>query len=141
MSTPFELAEPRRRKPTIQLSALIDVVFILMIFVILGANFERLRGMEVDVPRTDTSEAATLGVVVEIPAEGPVRVEGQPVSDLDTLTERLRARRTEARTVTLRADQTVPLQRAMDVFDAARAAGFEGIDLVTRPRSPGRVSP
>lgn len=134
MSDPFD-ASPRRR-PSIQLSALIDVVFILMIFVILGASFDRMRSLQIAVPKSQEGESASPGVLVEVAADGNVRLEGKAIQSPSELTAGLEALREERDSVLLRADRDVPLQRAMDVFDAARSAGFRAVDMVTRPRTP-----
>lgn len=134
MNHPFELEAPRRQAPTIQLSALIDVVFILMIFVILGASFDRLRSMQIALPQSESADASEPGLLIEIPSSGPLRIDGDALPDGADLNALLRARRAKADSVTLRADRDTPLQRAIDVLDAARTAGFEAIDVVTRPK-------
>ena len=134
MSTSFELEGPRRREPTINISALIDVIFILMIFVILGANFDRLRAMGIELPQGHAQAVAPPETVtVVVPIEGPVRIDGREVADADVRSV-LEARRKEASALVLEADKGLALQRAIDLLDAARAAGFTAVSVATRPR-------
>jgi biopolymer transport protein ExbD len=134
VSAPFDLESSRRREPSINISALIDVIFILMIFVILGANFDRLRSMGIELPQGDARAVAPPETVtVVVPVEGPVRIDGRevPASDVRAVLE---ARRAEASALVLEADKGLALQRAIDLLDAARAAGFTAVSVATRPR-------
>jgi len=134
MSPWFELERPSRREPTINLSALIDIIFILMIFVILGAHFDRIRAMGVDIPEGDATGAKAPEVVtVQVPMQGPVLVDGVEVP-ATALIEHLRARRASVPALVLEADRGLALQRAIDLLDAARTAGFTSVSIATRPR-------
>lgn len=134
MSASFDLETTRRREPNINLSALIDVIFILMIFVILGANFDRLRVMGIELPRGDAQAVAPPEtVIVVVPLEGPVRIDGRDVPE-EAIRSALEARRTNASALVIEADQGLALQRAIDLLDAARAAGFSAVSVATRPR-------
>lgn len=134
MTPPFELERPQRREPTVNLSALIDVIFILMIFVILGANFDRLRALGIELPEGDaTATAPPQTVTVVVPLEGPVRVDGVSV-EVGALVKHLRRRREDASALVIEADRGLPLQRAVDLLDAAREAGFLSVSVATRPR-------
>jgi len=131
----LEFDRPRRRDPSINISALIDVIFILMIFVILGASFEQLRAMGVELPEANTDNVAPQQtVVVVVPLDGDIRVDGQAV-DVESIAEVLRQRREDADALVIEADRGLPLQRAIDLLDAARSAGFEAVSIATRPRA------
>ncbi len=130
----FELDGPRRREPTINISALIDVVFILMIFVILGASFERLRALGIQLPQGDSTDAPrSEPIMIVISAEESPLVDGVVVP-MHRLREHLETRRSESDAVVIQADRTLPLQRVIDLLDAARAAGFTAVSVATQPR-------
>lgn len=135
MSPDFEIERPRRREPSINISALIDVIFILMIFVILGASFERLRAMGIELPQGDTENVApTDPVTIIVPVDGPVRIDGRELRG-DEIIAHLRERRREVSSLIIEADRGLPLQRAIDLLDAARTAGFTAVSVATRPRT------
>ena len=54
----MEFDLPRRQVPTINLSALIDIAFILVIFIVLAANFQRIQNVDVKLPRADAEARA-----------------------------------------------------------------------------------
>jgi biopolymer transport protein ExbD len=134
VSAPFEIERPQRREPQINLSALIDVIFILMIFVILGASFERLRAMGIDFPEGDAQAAAPPNTItIVVPLDGPIRIDGRDIPGA-RVTDELKGLRRAADALVIEADKGLPLQRAIDVLDAARAAGFDAVSIATRPR-------
>jgi biopolymer transport protein ExbD len=131
----FELERPHRAEPTINLSALIDVVFILMIFVILGATFDRLRAIGVDLPEsTATAEAPKTPVVIRVTVDGQLFLNEEALS-FDALVPALKEARVKSESLLVQADARVPVQRAVDLLDAARSAGFADASISTLPRS------
>ncbi|MGF1510476.1 MAG: ExbD/TolR family protein [Myxococcota bacterium] len=130
----FELDPPSRSEPTINLSALIDVVFILMIFVILGATFDRVRALDIELPQSDAEAEVDPDLArLQVPANGLLILNDSPVS-LKELPNALEAIKGKASNLVIQADKNTPLQLAVDLLDIARAAGFEGASLSTLPR-------
>jgi biopolymer transport protein ExbD len=130
----FELDPVRREEPSINLSALIDIVFILMIFVILGATFDRVRALQIELPQSDAVAEPDRDLArIRVPAEGPITLNDRPVT-LDALPAALRALTDTADNVVIQADRDTPLQRAVDLLDIARSAGFEAASIATLPR-------
>jgi len=130
----FELERPHRAEPTINLSALIDVVFILMIFVILGATFDRMRAIGVDLPEsTATEQAPETPVVVRVTAGDELFLDDTPL-DFEGLVPALKKARAKSESLVVQADARVPVQRAVDLLDAARSAGFVDASISTLPR-------
>ncbi len=127
----MEFETARRERPQINLSALIDIVFILVIFVVLAANFQRIQGIEVDLPNAaPTDETPAEPVTVTIDAEGTVRV-GAEIVAMDALQAKLQVQRTKKETIVIRAAATVDFEVAVQTLSAARRAGFEGVSIAT----------
>ncbi len=123
----------KRESPTINLSALIDIVFILVIFIVIAANFQRIKDVQVNLPEADATGAADeSALVVTVPESGDIRINSQAVAD-DQVKATLTQLRTEFKTVMLVADKDVALQRAVKVLTEARAAGFEAVSIATKP--------
>ncbi|MFU8805047.1 MAG: ExbD/TolR family protein [Bradymonadaceae bacterium] len=125
-----------RQTPTINISALIDVVFILLIFVVLAANFDRVREMNVVLPSANqTSEVSSEALTLTIPLDGPMTLLGEEISPAE-LGAKLKELRTEYESLLLVSDGRVDLDRAVKVFDEASAAGFSTVSIATRKGAP-----
>ncbi len=122
----------QRETPTINVSALIDVVFILLIFVVLAANFDRIREMNVTLPTAhETSQPADQSAVLTLPVDEPMKLDGNEVSEED-LPAQLEIRAREVDTLVIVGDGRVDLNRTVQLFDRAAAAGFESVSIATR---------
>jgi biopolymer transport protein ExbD len=123
----------------VPLSPLIDVVFILLIFVLMVARFSEDEELSVRPPVSTASKPLdrtddTLVVVLE--ADGTLRIRGEAVP-LERLDAVLTAARATHPALVVRGDAAVPLQGAVDVLGAAAAAGFDQVGVVTRPPDGG----
>lgn len=125
----MEFESYERETPTINISALIDVVFILLIFVVLAANFDRIREMNISLPSAEEVEApADEALVLTLPEEGPPRLDGEPIDRSELETE-LEGYTEEFEVLVLVGDGSVELEQAVEVFDRAAAAGFESVSI------------
>lgn len=130
----FTESRRRQRKAGVDLSPLIDIVFLLLIFFSVTTTFLEQAGMDLELPESSTaaaSEATT--IVVEVGSDGTVRLRGEEV-DVQELEERVAALSPEERSrITVRADRALELGLAVRVIDALRRAGVEGISLPMVP--------
>lgn len=126
---------PRRRPAlSINISPLIDVVFILLVFVVLTARFVEREQLEVRVPQSEAGRPAASEepLHVLLRRDGTLLVEDRPI-EAARLPEVLRAARAGHPSLLLIADEGAALQGAVDVLSAASAAGFEKTAIATRP--------
>lgn len=129
----IEFESRRRETPVLNLSALIDIAFILVIFIVLGATFQRVRAVEVELPSADArAEPPPQSLVITVPAEGPVRFGDREV-ELADVRAALQAARAEHTQVVLLADREADVQRAVQILADAQQAGFEAVSLATKP--------
>lgn len=127
----------RRRVPTINLSALVDVLFILIVFVMLAASFDRVGALDVDVPNArSVAEPDRDAVRLVVPRQGPMRLEGEPVS-LEELGARLEEIRRGRSALILVADGDIALARAVTILDRASGAGYTSVSIAARPEAGG----
>lgn len=133
-----QLIGRRRAQPAIHLSALIDVLFIVLVFVVLAARFDQPRSLEVTLPRAQASAARPddAAAVLEVPRAGPMRLDGVPVTEA-RLVQALRRAQAHKPTLLLVADGGIPLDRATRLLDAAGAAGFSAVSIATRAPGAG----
>ncbi|MGH7565151.1 MAG: ExbD/TolR family protein [Gemmatimonadota bacterium] len=132
----MRLEKGRRRKALINVTSLIDVVFLLLIFFVVTSTFLERPGIDLTLPEAGTGETEVSVVTVRIVADGQVFVgpEAVPLESLAGVLEaRLRAE--ETTDVTLEADRSVPHGRVVAAMDAARRAGARGLVVATRPET------
>jgi biopolymer transport protein ExbD len=123
----------KRAKPQLNLSPLIDVIFILLIFVVLVARFVDQERLDVTLPSAAAGRPAELdALMLVVKEDGTLWSEGQEIrpEDLDDTLERARARFSRAVVV---ADHAAKVQAAVDAVSAAKLAGFQAVSLATRP--------
>lgn len=120
-----------RPTPVINLAALIDVVFILVIFIVLGANFHRIQVLDVSIPEAESSsEADYESLVITIPVAGAIDVHGEKV-ELKDLRKKLLSMVSRFENVLLVADQSVSVQRVVQILSEAQAVGFTSVSIAT----------
>jgi biopolymer transport protein TolR len=131
------LERTERPKPMseINVTPLVDVMLVLVVIFIITAPL-LASSIRLDLPRTDAAQSgdAPKFVTVALDAAGKTYFNDQPVTP-EQLAERLaQAARTSADTeVQLRADQTVPYGRVVEVMGAAQKAGLARIGFVAEP--------
>ena len=136
------LLEPRRRSFAINVTPLIDVLFLLLIFLLLSTTFKLQPVLKVDLPRAHGSTTAPAREhTLTILKSGTYALEGQWVAPRDLLRrlEGLR-RRTGAGSLALEVDRDADAEALVYALDAARASGYKQIDLPTIPRARERDS-
>ncbi|MCB9684773.1 MAG: biopolymer transporter ExbD [Alphaproteobacteria bacterium] len=132
----MKLPHRKRREVTLNLSPLIDVIFILLIFVVLVAKFADQERIDVDLPSAEAGRPAEVdALLVEVDADGQVWVEGQLVAR-DALFGELEAARRRYHRAVLVADRTTSLQSAVDVISTAKLVGFDAVAVATKPPEP-----
>jgi biopolymer transport protein ExbD len=124
-------------QPGLDLTPMIDVVFLLIIFFMVGTKFaEWERTIALNVPElsdggalTETPEARTVNVY----SDGTITFHGEAVT-LVQLTEKLAALKAEnpRLQVQVRGDRASLLQHVAEVFQACKRAGVGELGLAVR---------
>jgi biopolymer transport protein ExbD len=124
----------RRSGVALNLTPLIDVVFLLLVFFLLTAHFVQEKQIDVKLPKAESSESfeEEMKIEVVISEDGVIRIDEQIVA-VDDLKETLQKRVTSAvnKSVVLRADATTHLELAVKVMDASRLAGAQSVEILT----------
>ena len=127
---------PNGNAGDINLTPMIDMVFILLIFFIVTTSFVKESGVEIDRPSAQTAERKEQGnILIAITKDGEIwmdrrRVEPQAVR---ANIERLRAQNPEG-SVIIQADQQSMTGILVKVIDQVRLAGISNIALAaTKP--------
>lgn len=117
----------------IDLTPMLDVVFIMLIFFIVSAVFIRVPGVEVERPPAATARMPTTSVLVAISSANEIWIDGRVV-DAGTVRydiERLHAGNPGGGLV-IQADSLASNRYTLAVMDAAKAAGVAPVILATK---------
>jgi biopolymer transport protein ExbD len=131
--------------PALNLTSMIDVLFLLIIFFMVATKFDEMeRNIEVAVP-----EVAQAGqdsppprpLVVTVQAGGGVELDGAPVT-IDELTTRLAAARTPLTepSVVIRGDAQCAFQHVASALAACRQAGISDLGITVRIAGIGKTT-
>lgn len=123
---------PVRSKDTgLNLTPLIDIVFLLLVFFLLTTHFIEEDGIGVRLPSAASVTTRDRNeVAVAITREGDLFVEGQRL-ELEALAGKLRGMLKADTTVIIRGDRDVSLQLAVSVMETAKEAGASRLVVAT----------
>ena len=125
-------------EPTLNLTAMLDVLFLLIIFFMLGTRFvddERKIGLSVPkVVDKGSLTAAPSRCVVNVYLDGTIALDQQHVT-LEELTAKLSAARRQHGEigVLVRGDGNDKYQRMVSVLNACKQAGIKNLGISVRP--------
>ena len=124
----------RKEEPKgIDISPLIDMVFILLIFFMVSTTF--VKDMKIDLDRPSASSAdtaSTKAIRVYIDKAGEVFLNGEPVR-VWVLQSRLRdlLKTSTNKSLLVVTDEVVPSARLVEVVDQGRLAGAQDVGVAT----------
>ena len=139
----MKLQHHMKEEPTVDLTSLIDVVFLLLIFFMVSTTFERQALLKVDLP-----EASAVEDSVEVPESLELVIDGEGrmfLNDqglIDSEERTLRAAMEQAAgesrdlPLILRADRQTPHHFVVTAMDVAAQMGFSNLSIAT-DRSDG----
>jgi len=134
----IEIKTGRTRDTSINLTPLVDVVFLLLIFFLLTAFFIQPEGVGVKLPEAEgTPGEVKEEIVVVVEASGKILLSDLEVS-LDELEEQVRAAlaQTPSRPVVIEADRRLVLQKAVSVMERCKRAGASRLIIATESPPP-----
>ena len=122
----------------IDMTPMLDIVFILLIFFIVTTSFVKETGIEVNRPHADTaSKQQRANILVAISASGELWIDQQQ-TDLLAIRmhiERLHLENPEGALVIV-ADQQATAGLLTQVIDQARLAGVDNVSIAARQNTP-----
>ena len=139
----MKLQHHSKEEPNVDLTSLIDVVFLLLIFFMVSTTFERQALLKVDLP-----EASAVEDSVEVPESLELVIDGEGrmfLNDqglIDSEERTLRAAMEQAAgesrdlPLILRADRQTPHHFVVTAMDVAAQMGFSNLSIAT-DRSDG----
>jgi biopolymer transport protein ExbD len=131
--------------PALNLTSMIDVLFLLIIFFMVATKFDEMeRNIEVAVPEVaqagDTLPPAR-PMVVSVLSDGKVELDGKPIT-LPELTAQLEEARTPLTepTVVIRGDAICPFQHVASALSACQQAGISDLGITVRIAAASRTT-
>lgn len=125
--------ESRSNDSAVDLTPMIDMTFILLIFFMVSTTFVKDMKIDIDRPGAQSqSVASTKAVRLYIDKQGEVYLEGEPVRTW-VIQSRVRdlIRGMTQKSVLVVTDENVPSQKLIEVIDQARLAGAEDVGVAT----------
>ncbi|MBJ80830.1 MAG: biopolymer transporter ExbD [Myxococcales bacterium] len=130
----FSTAKKRRSAVEVNITPLIDIVFILLVFFLITTTFAQNPGIEVDLPKASSSvqKEQDQVVVIALTKEGNLILRDKMLS-LETLEDELGSifsQQKEA-TVIIQADGKTDHENVVKVMDISRKIGFTKLAIAT----------
>jgi len=131
-------AQSTQDSPTLELTPIIDMVFLLLIFFLVTTTFQQTeREMQIALPEAISAGPISMSLaelVINVERDGSIIVSGRTIS-----TDDLRVLITEAvasnpnQKVTVRGDRETPYANIVTVLDVCKGAGIQEPYLDTVP--------
>ncbi len=128
-----------KAKEGIELTAMVDIVFLLIIFFMTSSTLIQVRALKVDLPGTAAADSEIKKqLTLSLQKDGTLYINGRVVS-MQQVTSALQKRATEEQTpvVIIEADKSVPYEQVVRLMGIAKAAGIERVSLSAQLRSKG----
>ena len=133
--------EKPRKKGRIEIIPMIDVMmFLLVFFVLVSINVIPAQGLKTNIPKSSQSVEllAPVRVVNTISADGTHMVDGNQ-TDIRAIPKVLYDKKQTVKgnqkfIVILNGDDTVPLQKVIDVMDVVKGAGFDSLTIAAKKK-------
>ncbi|MCF6147869.1 MAG: biopolymer transporter ExbD [Candidatus Kuenenia sp.] len=127
--------EGRKKVGTqLNIAPLIDVIFLLLLFLMLSAHFVTQPGIKITLPTAATAKLhPEKDITIFIAEDNYLYLNTEKVA-IDALPDKLRTmvRESKKKSVTIRADERIDLGMAVKVMDIAKQAEAEGLIISTK---------
>ena len=115
----------------LDMTPMLDIVFIMLIFFIVTTSFVKESGVTVSTPQADTAaQQDNANIFIAITASGEVWIDRRPVDprSVRAIVARLHADNPEG-SVIIQSDEEASTRMLVEVMDQVRLAGVEGIAI------------
>lgn len=129
-----KMLQAQEEKEEIDMTPMLDVVFILLIFFIVTASFVKEAGIDVNRPEAATAvKKERANILVAISDKGDIWINKRKVDirSVQANIERLKAENPQG-TVVIQADKKSTTDTLIKVMDSARAAGVFDVSIAAQ---------
>ena len=125
--------ERKTPETTVDLTPMIDMTFILLIFFMVATTFQKDLKIDINRPGASSGQvASTKAIKVYVDKQGQAYLDGEPVQ-VWVIQSRLRdlLKTQTQKSVLVVTDESVPSGKLVEVVDQARLAGADDIGVAT----------
>ncbi|MBI4845557.1 MAG: biopolymer transporter ExbD [Candidatus Omnitrophica bacterium] len=125
--------ELERGQKEINITPLVDMVFLLLLFFMLTSSFIVLPGIKINLPKAVTSEVIKeKNIVITISSENVIYLDERPItpSELTNFLEST-VKKNDERPILIKADKDTQLGSVVKVWDICRKVGVFQINIAT----------
>ena len=133
----MQFLDKKRRKVIINITSLIDVLFLLLIFFMVSSTFVEQPGMKLELPESKSALTEKIrDLVLQINADGTMTLNNENIS-LENLEDMFKQMlpKLEEKSLVLKADKSVPHGTVVKVMDLAKLSGLEKLIIATHVES------
>ena len=130
----MQFKEKKQKSIGINITSLIDVMFILIIFFMVSSSFVEQPGMKLDLPATKSQEVARVdNLILYVSEAGDIFLNEQPVS-MDSLALVIESTipNVKEKTLVLKADKSAKHGVIVRIMDIAKQSGLEKLVIGTK---------
>lgn len=128
----MEFKKKRKKDTNIDITPLVDTVFILLIFFALSLNFTKVTSLNIHLPEISTNSALLKNeeIVIKIDRDEKIYLYNKTVDNITTLRKRLSLYKScRNKTVVIEADANVRHGKVVEIMDAVQHAGINNITI------------
>ena len=127
----------QRESLRLDLTPMVDVVFLLLIFFMISTSFVDPSGLSIDLPQSSAQKKSTesIDIKVFVSHTGEIEVD-QTIIGLDEFQQKLSMALSQNPDTALiiHADEQTDHGRVVQIMDRARSAGIKKMAIATKPR-------
>jgi biopolymer transport protein ExbD len=135
----MKLTDESNPGPKLNMTSLIDVVFLLLIFFMVTTTFEKQAKLKIELPEaTEKAQPqSSEKIVISISDKGNIYLDNNELinSQYDSISQSLKAMLTEDKLppVVIRADANAAHKHVVTVMDVLADLGFKSVSIATTP--------
>tara|TARA_B100000886_G_scaffold218053_1_gene151311 strand:+ start:218 stop:628 length:411 start_codon:yes stop_codon:yes gene_type:complete len=119
---------------SLEVTPLIDIVFLLLIFFILNSQFEKLTSMELNLPKVNSEQLDDTNgknLVIEITAIEEIILNGQKLSEItfNSLNENIKENFSQFSSAVISADSDTKYKYLVTIMDVLNQNNFETVEI------------
>ena len=119
---------------SLEVTPLIDIVFLLLIFFILNSQFEKLTSMELNLPKVNSEQLDEINgknLVIEITAIEEIILNGQKLSDItfNSLNNYTKENFSQFSSAVISADSNTKYKYLVTIMDVLNRNNFETVEI------------
>ena len=119
---------------SLEVTPLIDIVFLLLIFFILNSQFEKLTSLELNLPKVNSEQLDEINgknIVIEITAIEEIILNGQKLSEItfNSLNNYIKENFSQFSSAVISADSNTKYKYLVTIMDVLNRNNFETVEI------------